>query len=107
MKHDKVRFEDVYEIVRRIPKGKVATYGQIASMLGSIRWARIVGFALHSNPDGKLTPCYRVVNKDGRVSDAFIFGGKNRQIELLTSDGIEVKNGCVDLRKYQWRPTED
>lgn len=48
-------------------------------------------------------PCYRVVNREGRVSEAFAFGGENRQIGLLEADGIEVKDGCVDLSKYQWR----
>ena len=104
MEKKAIKFEEIYALVRRIPKGKVASYGQLASMLGNIRWARVIGYALHANPDGDFTPCYRVVNKDGRVSDAFVFGGKNRQIELLEADGIPVKNNCVDLNKYQWRP---
>ena len=104
MQDKTIKFEDVYRIVRRIPKGKVATYGQIAAMLGNIRWARVVGYALHANPDEKLTPCYRVVNKDGRVSKAFVFGGKNRQIELLKADGIEFKGECVIMEKFQWKP---
>ena len=102
MKPPMITFEAVYEIVRRIPRGKVATYGQIARMLGNVRWARIVGYALHDNPDGDLTPCYRVVNKDGKVSEAFVFGGKNRQIELLENDGIEMDGEYVALEVYQW-----
>ena len=97
-----ITFEAVYDIVRRIPRGKVATYGQIARMLGNVRWARIVGYALHDNPDGDLTPCYRVVNKEGRVSEAFVFGGKNRQIELLEADGIEMDGEYVALEVYPW-----
>lgn len=101
---DRITFQAVYEVVRKIPRGKVATYGQIAAILGNIRWARVVGYALHDNPDGDYTPCYRVVNKAGRVSDAFIFGGKNRQIELLRNDGIEVSDeGYVNMEKFQWR----
>lgn len=97
-----ITFEAVYEIVRQIPRGKVATYGQIARMLGNVRWARIVGYALHDNPDGELTPCYRVVNKEGKVSEAFVFGGKNRQIEMLMADGIEMDGEYVPLEIYQW-----
>ena len=96
-------FETIYEIVRRIPKGQVATYGQIAALAGNRRLARVVGYALHVNPDGDLTPCYRVVNREGRVSKAFVFGGENRQIALLRADGIEVKDGAVDLSRYQWK----
>ena len=70
---------------------------------GNKRWARVVGYALHVNPDPEGIPCYRVVNREGRVSEAFAFGGENRQIGLLEADGIEVKDGCVDLSKYQWR----
>ena len=96
-------FETIYEIVRRIPRGKVATYGQIARLAGNKRWSRVVGYALHVNPDGDAIPCYRVVNREGRVSKAFVFGGENRQIALLRADGIAVNDdGCVDLKKYQW-----
>ena len=97
-----ITFEQVYEVVRRIPYGKVASYGQIAGILGNPRWARIVGYALHDNPDGDLTPCYRVVNKAGRVADAFKFGGGNRQIELLEAEGVEFDGQYVQMEKYQW-----
>lgn len=96
-------FDRIYDVVKRIPKGCVATYGQIARLAGNRRWARVVGYALHANPDGDAIPCYRVVNREGRVSDAFVFGGKNRQIELLRADGIKVKDGVVDLTRYQWQ----
>ena len=87
-------YEKIYDIVKQIPRGTVATYGQVAALAGNKRWARVVGYALHVN---------RVVNREGRVSPAFAFGGENRQIGLLEADGIEVKDGCVDLSKYQWR----
>lgn len=96
-------FERIYEVVRKIPRGSVATYGQIAMLAGNPRWARVVGYALHINPDPKNIPCYRVVNRFGKVSSAFAFGGENMQIELLKKDGIEVVNGVVDLNKYIWR----
>ena len=90
-------YEKIYDIVKQIPRGTVATYGQVAALAGNKRWARVVGYALHVNPDPEGIPCYRV------VSEAFAFGGENRQIGLLEADGIEVKDGCVDLSKYQWR----
>ena len=96
-------FERIYRVVRQIPRGTVATYGQVAALAGNRRWARVVGYALHSNPDPEGIPCYRVVNRYGEVSSAFAFGGGNRQIELLEADGIPCPDGRVDLEKYQWK----
>ena len=96
-------FERIYEQVKRIPKGRVATYGQIALYAGNPRWARVVGYALHVNPDPDSIPCYRVVNREGRVSEAFAFGGENMQILMLRSDGVDVSDdGIVDINKYIW-----
>ena len=95
-------FERIYEVVRRIPYGKVATYGQVAAMAGNPRWARVVGYALHVNPVPEHIPCFRVVNRFGEVSKAFAFGGENMQIALLQAEGVEVTDGKVDLSKYQW-----
>ena len=95
-------FEKIYAVVREIPKGKVATYGQIAALAGNKRWSRVVGYALHVNPDPDNIPCYRVVNRLGEVSSAFAFGGENRQIALLEADGVSCPGGVVDLKKYQW-----
>lgn len=101
---DKTVFERIYEQVKRIPRGRVATYGQIALYAGNPRWARVVGYALHSNTDPDSIPCYRVVNREGRVSRAFAFGGENMQIIMLRGDGIEVSDdGIVNLDKYLWR----
>ena len=97
-------FSRIYEIVKHIPKGKVATYGQIAALAGNPRWARVVGYALHVNPDPNSIPCYRVVNREGAVSPAFVFGGENAQISLLEADGIRVNDGKVDLSVYLWCP---
>ena len=97
-------FTRIYEIVRQIPKGKVSTYGQIAALAGNPRWARVVGYALHVNPDPDSIPCYRVVNREGAVSPAFAFGGENVQISLLEADGIPVTDGKVDLSVYLWNP---
>lgn len=99
---EKTTFELIYDVVKQIPKGSVATYGQIAALAGNKRWARVVGYALHANPDPAHIPCHRVVNREGAVSEAFAFGGGNRQVELLQAEGVEVNDKKVDLKKYQW-----
>ncbi|MCR4780302.1 MAG: MGMT family protein [Ruminiclostridium sp.] len=89
-------FEAVYAVVRTIPKGKVASYGQVARLVGNPRLSRVVGYALHVNPDPEHIPCYRVVDRFGRVSEAFAFGGGNRQRDMLLADGVEFDaNGRV------------
>jgi methylated-DNA-protein-cysteine methyltransferase-like protein len=98
----KSTFELIYDVVKQIPKGKVATYGQVASLAGNKRWSRVVGYALHSNPDPETIPCHRVVNRLGEVSKAFAFGGENRQITLLQNEGVGFVEGRVDLEEYQW-----
>ena len=96
-------FEKIYEVVKKIPKGKVATYGQIAALAGNRRLSQVVGYALHVNPDPENIPCYRVVNRFGDVSKAFAFGGENMQINLLRADGIEVSDeGRVNLDTCLW-----
>lgn len=93
-------FEKVYEVVKQIPYGKVMSYGQIACIIGCPRMARQVGWALHGNPDPERIPCYRVVNKDGRVSPAFAFGGENAQIALLQKEGVEFDRNGLVKREY-------
>lgn len=96
-------FERIYAQVIRIPKGCVATYGQIAVLAGNPRWSRVVGYALHTNPRPGEIPCHRVVNRSGHVSQAFAFGGVNAQIQLLRDEGVEVADdGVVDLDRYRW-----
>lgn len=90
----------IYDAVKQIPKGQVATYGQVAEMAGDKKMARAVGNALHKNPDPDGIPCYRVVNAKGELAGAFAFGGENMQASLLEQDGIEVRDGKVDLKKY-------
>lgn len=96
-------FELIYDVVKQIPYGKVATYGQIAFLAGNPRWSRVVGYALHVNPDPESIPCYRVVNHFGEPSSAFAFGGVNRQIELLENEGVTFVDGRVDMNKHIWR----
>lgn len=96
-------FNRIYTVVKRIPRGKVATYGQVARLAGNPRWARVVGYALHVNPDPDGIPCYRVVNRDGRPSPAFAFGGFQEQVYLLEKDGVDFNSdGNVIMEKYQW-----
>ena len=96
-------FELIYDVVKQIPYGTVATYGQIAALAGNRRWARVVGYALHANPDPEHIPCFRVVNRFGETSKAFAFGGEDRQKKLLEAEGVKFTGGKVDLEKYQWR----
>ncbi|MCR5611989.1 MAG: MGMT family protein [Clostridiales bacterium] len=98
----KSTFELIYDVVRSIPKGKVATYGQVASLAGNPRWSRVVGYALHVNPEPGVIPCHRVVDRNGRISPAFAFGGENMQAQLLSREGVTVVNGAVDLSIFRW-----
>lgn len=93
----------IYEAVKKIPKGQVATYGQVARLAGNPGMARAVGNALHRNPDPDTVPCYRVVNSKGELSGEFAFGGPGAQAKLLEADGIEVTNGRVDLKRYRMK----
>lgn len=95
-------FESVYEYVKKVPRGKVVTYGQVAAAIGAPRCARQVGWALHVNPEPGVIPCHRVVNRFGRLAPAFAFGGEEVQASLLEAEGVEVVGGYVDLEKYRW-----
>ena len=99
-------FNKVYEAVKLIPKGRVATYGDIARYVGSPRAARVVGYALHVNPEPNVIPCHRVVNREGRLAPSFAFGGMEVQKALLEAENEEVSDdGYVDLAKYGFRFT--
>lgn len=100
----KTTFELIYDVVRKIPRGCVATYGQVAALAGNPRWSRVVGYALHVNPEPGVIPCHRVVNRLGETSSAFAFGSEDMQKTLLEEEGIEFdSSGRVNLKKYQWR----
>lgn len=97
-------FNSVYEIVAKIPEGKVTTYGQIAMMLGSPYYARHVGRAMADAPEYLNIPCHRVVNCRGELAPSYAFGGAGRQKEMLKKEGVIFKeNGCIDLKKCAWR----
>lgn len=104
MEKEMTFFEEVYEKVKQIPKGKVTTYGDIARAIGNPRMSRQVGWALHVNPKPNIIPCHRVVNRFGRLSSAFAFGGENRQKILLEREGVLVdENMQVDLEQYRYK----
>ena len=90
----------IYEAVKTIPRGKVATYGQVAELAGDKKMARAVGNALHKNPEPGIIPCHRVVNAKGELAGEFAFGGAGAQTKLLMAEGVEVHNGKVDLNVY-------
>ncbi|MBR6402295.1 MAG: methylated-DNA--[Eubacterium sp.] len=93
----------IYEAVKKIPYGHVATYAQIAELAGDRKMARAVGNALHKNPDPDNIPCFRVVNAKGELAGGFAFGGAEVQANLLRAEGVELIDGKVDMEKYQWK----
>lgn len=97
----------IYEAVRKIPAGKVATYGQVAKLAGNPRMSRAVGNALHKNPEPGVIPCHRVVDSQGRLAGAFAFGGSDVQAKLLSAEGVTVVNGRVDLTKYRMETEQE
>ena len=90
----------IYEAVKKIPSGSVATYGQIAELAGDRKMARAVGNALHNNPDPATIPCHRVVNSKGLLAGGFAFGGVEVQARFLREEGVEVIDGRVDLKRF-------
>jgi O-6-methylguanine DNA methyltransferase len=96
----------IYEAVKKIPYGRVATYAQVAELAGDRKMARAVGNALHRNPDPDHIPCFRVVNSKGELAGEFAFGGSGEQAKLLRAEGVEVTEGRVNLEKFQWRTQE-
>ena len=101
-------FDKIYAVVRRIPRGTVATYGQVALLAGNPHRARVVGYPLHVNPDPEGIPCYRVVTKNGRTSKAFAFGGADMQGALGEAHGIGfLRDRRVDMEKYQGEGLSD
>lgn len=102
MSERKSAFELIYDVVKQIPKGNVATYGQIAALAGNRRWSQVVGYALHANPDPEHIPCHRVVNREGRVCEGFAFGGAGRQRELLENEGVVFVDDHVDMNECRW-----
>lgn len=97
------RYELIWSVVRKIPRGRVATYGQIAELAGLDGHARQVGYALHHLPDGLTVPWHRVINAQGEVSPRT--GGDSHELQrmLLEAEGVTFdKRGKVDLKKFRW-----
>lgn len=93
----------IYEIVKQIPQGCVASYGQVAALAGNPRGARGVGFALHRNPEPGVIPCHRVVFAGGGVAPGFAFGGPDAQRRLLEAEGVVfLPDGKVDMQRCRW-----
>lgn len=96
-------FDEVYDVVCRIPRGKVTSYGQVALLCGNPRAARAVGWALHHNPRPGRIPCHRVVNREGRLAPEFAFGGEEAQRRLLEEEQVPfLPDGRVNLDKAFW-----
>lgn len=96
-------FNRVYDMVRQVPRGMVATYGQIVKLVGEPRRARYVGYALHVNPEPGTIPCHRIVFADGRLAEGFAFGGPEAQRALLGAEGVGfLADGRVDLEAFRW-----
>jgi methylated-DNA-protein-cysteine methyltransferase-like protein len=100
------RHERIYRVVRRIPRGRVSTYGDIARLAGLARQPRLVGYALHASPPGVRLPWHRVVNAQGRLSlGRGIPGGDLEQRFRLEREGIVFDpNGRIPLGRYRWTP---
>jgi len=98
-------YQSVYAVVRRIPKGRVATYGQVARLAGLGNHARQVGYALHRLSEDSQVPWQRVVNQRGEVSARSFAGMEFVQRALLEAEGVAFSTlGRIDLTRYQWRP---
>lgn len=92
-------FDKVYDLVAKVPKGKVTTYGALSKLVGVD--PRVIGFALHQNKDPKNIPCHRVINSKGMISSGYAFGGPNIQKQMLETEGIVFdKKGKVDLKSF-------
>jgi methylated-DNA-protein-cysteine methyltransferase-like protein len=99
------RWQRIWEVVARIPRGRVATYGQVAALAGVAGQARQVGYALAALPAGSRVPWQRVVNARGEVSERRDFDGAPRQRLLLVEEGVEFDDrGRIDLDRFRWRP---
>ena len=96
----------IYDVVRRIPRGRVATYGQVAALAGAPRHARQVGYALYDTPADTSLPWHRVINARGEVSPRSEPGWEGLQRQLLEAEGVAFRHGRIDLRRYRWEPTE-
>lgn len=93
-------FDRIYEVVKKIPQGKVMNYGEVAK-LANVATPRVVGFALHVNKDPLNIPCHRVVFADGSLAKGYVFGGEGEQRAKLEEEGVEfTSHGKVDKKSF-------
>jgi len=98
-------WQRIHAVVRRIPRGRVATYGQVAELANLPGHARQVGYALHALSEDDSVPWHRVINARGRVSERSAPGWDGVQLQLLAREGVTFDaTGRTDLRRFQWRP---
>jgi O-6-methylguanine DNA methyltransferase len=95
----------VYALTKKIPTGKVATYGQLAKLSGKPKAARAVGLFMKTNPDAPRTPCHRVVAADGNLTGYSAPGGIAEKKKILIKEGVFFKNRKVDLTRSRWKPS--
>ena len=100
-------YRKIWEVVRRIPPGKVATYGQVARLAGLGGQARMAGYALHAAPEEIGIPWHRVINARGQISLPRENGQYDLQKTLLEAEGIVFRNETVDLQRYRWRSGQE
>lgn len=105
---ERSRYEQIYRVVCQIPRGKVATYGQVANLAGIPRQARQVGYALYRVSPGSDIPWQRVVNAQGRISySVHCEGNDHLQFHLLVAEGVIITEGQIDLEQHLWKPDPD
>ncbi len=108
MKDNSGFFQRVYEVCRKIPKGRVTTYGAIARYLGAARSARMVGWAMNSSKNMEDIPAHRVVNRNGLLTGKSHFGGSDAMQQMLESEGVRIKDlKILDFQKYFWDPMKE
>ena len=101
-------FDQVYDVVKRIPYGKVTTYGAIAKYLGSTKSARTVGWAMNNSHQFNNIPAHRVVNRIGLLTGKHHFSGSNLMKQLLENEGLTIENDkIIDFKKYFWDPSKE
>ncbi len=101
-------FDRVYEVVRKVPYGRVTSYGAVARYLGTARSARVVGWAMNQSHGMEDVPAHRVVNRKGLLTGKHHFGGTNLMQQLLENEGVRVSdNQVVDFKKHFWDPSAE
>tara|TARA_B100000287_G_scaffold401659_1_gene421924 strand:- start:184 stop:504 length:321 start_codon:yes stop_codon:yes gene_type:complete len=101
-------FKDVYKVVRKVPFGRVTSYGSIANYLGDPRGARVVGWAMNNSHNLKNFPAHRVVNRNGLLTGKNHFKGTNLMEQLLINEGIKIKNDqIINFDKFFWDPSKE